>query len=247
MKKNIGTFIAATSVVVSSVAYASGSNHWGYTGHEGPEHWGELDSTYILCTSGKNQSPVNLTGFIEGDLKPIAFNYTASVSELLNNGHTVQANIAAGNTITVADHTYDLKQIHFHTPSENLVEGKSFPLEGHLVHADKDGNLAVVAVMFEVGGENRALAKLWQHMPEQAGEKKMFNAKLDAGEILPKNRDYYRFNGSLTTPPCSEGVMWLVMKEPVSVSKAQVDHFAHVMHHPNNRPVQPAFARPIIR
>lgn len=245
MKKFVGTVLAAT-LLGGAAAYAEGP-HWTYSGHEGPEHWGELDPTYELCGKGKNQTPIDLTGFIEAKLPPIAFDYKGAATEILNNGHTVQANFAVGDTITVSGHTFTLKQVHFHTPSENLIEGQSFPLEGHLVHADADGNLAVVAVMYKEGAPNPALAKLWSQMPEQAGEHKPLEVQVVASELLPAKHDYFRFNGSLTTPPCSEGVWWLVMKKPATISKEQVEQFAHVMHHPNNRPVQNVNARPVLR
>ncbi len=234
-------------LLASSLALAGENPHWGYSGEEGPENWGKLAAEYGLCGSGKNQSPINLSGMISAKLPAIKFTYTTAATEVLNNGHTVQANFAPGSTITVAGHEFELKQVHFHAPSENWIDGKSFPMEGHLVHADKDGNLAVVAVMFKDGKDNPAIAKLWGQMPAKAGDKEALKAQLKADELLPKNRAYYRFNGSLTTPPCSEGVMWLVMKTPVSAGKEQVEAFAHTMHHPNNRPVQTLNARPVLK
>ena len=142
---------------------------------------------------------------------------------------------------------FELKQFHFHAPSENLIEGKSYPLEGHLVHANDRGELAVVAVMFEPGRANAALSLAWQVLPAKAGESHGLKEPVSAEQLLPAKRDYYRFSGSLTTPPCSEGVRWLVMKEPVQVSQAQIDAFKAVMHHPNNRPVQPLNGRLVLQ
>jgi carbonic anhydrase len=130
-------------------------------------------------------------------------------------------------------------------PSENLIQGKSFPMEGHLVHADKDGHLAVVAVMVGEGEASKALETAWAQMPEQ-GEKRALSSNISPLEILPEDRDYYRFNGSLTTPPCSEGVRWLVMKQPTSASKEQITKFLQVVRHHNNRPVQAVNARPVL-
>lgn len=219
--------------------------HWGYSGEGGPSNWAKLSPDNIHC-AGRNQSPVNLIGFIEADLQPIAFQYQAGGGEVLNNGHTIQVNYAKGSRIKIDNQTFNLLQFHFHAPSENQIRGKSYPLEGHLVHADKDGNLAVVAVMFSVGAENPGLAKVWEEMPAEAGEKKLMKSKVSVGDIIPATRDYYRFNGSLTTPPCSEGVRWLVLKAPGTASKAQIDAFAKVMKHPNNRPLQAANARTIL-
>jgi carbonic anhydrase len=241
------TLLTLALCFYAATAYAADGPHWGYGGAEGPEHWGELDPAFKLCSSGKNQSPVDLKGFVEADLKPIQFTYRAGAGTILNNGHTIQVNYAPGSTITVNGHRFELKQFHFHAPSENLIEGKSYPFEGHWVHADDQGNLAVVAVMFREGAANPLLAKLWREMPEKVGEKRELAEKLDVSALLPKNRDYYRFNGSLTTPPCSEGVWWLVMKKPMTVSKEQVEQFAHAMRHPNNRPVQSLNARPVLQ
>jgi carbonic anhydrase len=194
-----------------------------------------------------NQSPIDLTGLIEAELAPVQFDYKPGGSEVLNNGHTVQVTYAPGSKITLDGREFELKQFHFHAPSENHIEGRSYPMEGHLVHADKDGNLAVVAVMFEEGAANAALTTSWAEMPEKAGQKRRIAEPVSAEGLLPANRDYYRFNGSLTTPPCSEGVRWLVMKDPVTASKEQIERFAHVMHHPNNRPVQPINARTVLQ
>lgn len=239
--------IIAASLIASPAVFASGKTHWEYSGHEGPEHWGELAPEFSACATGVNQSPINLTGFIEAELPPIKFSYKTQASEILNNGHTIQANFAPGSTITLDGMAFELKQVHFHNPSENLINGKSYPLEGHLVHADKDGHLAVVAVMFNEGKPNAGLAALWKQMPEAAGSPVALTAGINGKDLLPSRRGYYRFNGSLTTPPCSEGVRWLVMKKPVTASREQIEQFSHVMHHPNNRPVQPVNARPVLQ
>ena len=220
--------------------------HWSYEGEGAPEHWGDIDPRFTTCSNGVNQSPINLTGFTEADLPAITFNYNLISTEMLDNGHTEQINIKEGSSITVDGIVFELKQFHFHSPSENNINGKSFPLEAHFVHASKDGKLAVVAVMFEEGKANAALTELWAQMPEKVGEHHAIDAKhLDA--LLPEDRDYYRFNGSLTTPPCTEGVRWLVMKKSVTLSKAQIETFKEVMHHQNNRPLQPTNARMILK
>jgi carbonic anhydrase len=239
------TFLVSM-LLASGLAHAAAGAHWGYTGAEGPENWSKLSPKYSAC-SGMNQSPIDLTGLIEADLAPVQFDYKPGGSEVLNNGHTVQVTYAPGSKITLDGREFELKQFHFHAPSENHIEGRSYPMEGHLVHADKDGNLAVVAVMFEEGAANAALTTSWAEMPEKAGQKRRIAEPVSAEGLLPANRDYYRFNGSLTTPPCSEGVRWLVMKDPVTASKEQIERFAHVMHHPNNRPVQPINARAVLQ
>jgi len=220
--------------------------HWSYEGEGAPENWAKIDTKFFMCKEGRNQSPINLSGFTEAELPPIDFNYHLVSTEILDNGHTEQINVKNGSSITIDGITFDLKQFHFHTPSENNINGESFPLEAHFVHASKDGTLAVVAVMFNEGEANAALTELWAQMPEKAGEHHAIDAKhLDA--LLPKDRDYYRFNGSLTTPPCTEGVRWLVMKNAVTLSKAQIKKFAKIMHLHNNRPIQNTYARIILK
>lgn len=243
MKKMILTLgLSVLSLTVTAGEKAA----WSYSGEAGPEQWAKLTPEYVTC-SGKNQSPVNLSGFIKADLKPIKFSYKAENDEILNNGHTVQINLPEGSSIAVDGKQFALKQFHFHAPSENLIDGKSYPLEAHLVHADKDGNLAVVAVMFKEGKANKALEKAWVQLPEKEGEKSNLTTLLSATELLPVKRGYYSFSGSLTTPPCSEGVRWLVMKQPMTASQSQIEAFTHAVHHENNRPVQAINARAILR
>ena len=245
MKKRMSAVTAALTLLAGNV-WASGG-HWGYTDAIAPEHWGSLDPAYALCDTGVNQSPINLTDFIESELEPIRFNYTGLVTEIVHNGHTVQAKYTAGSTITVNGHTFSLKQFHFHTPAENLINGERFQMEAHFVHADPDGNLAVIAVMYNIGEENAELNKIWRQMPDEAGQGAGMSSQVRADYLLPEKKEYYRFNGSLTTPPCTEGVLWLVMKDPVSVSEAQVRQLAEALGHPNNRPVQPVNARPVLQ
>lgn len=244
------TYVSFASVSFASDAPAEktshSSSHWEYSGEAGPEHWATLNPEFNDC-AGKNQSPIDITNTIEADLKILDINYKNNANEVINNGHTIQVNTLEGSRLTVDNIPFELKQFHFHAPSENLIEGKSFAMEGHLVHKDKAGNLAVIAIMFEEGETNNALEKAWAKMPEAAGEKALLSNMMSAADLLPDSLDYYRFNGSLTTPPCSEGVRWLVLKKPVTASREQIEKFSHVMHHPNNRPVQPVFARPVLR
>ena len=223
------------------------AQHWGYEGEAAPQNWGKLDAKFALCASGKNQSPIDLKGVVEADLKPLKFDYKAGIADIVNNGHTVQVNYAPGSSLPVDGVVFELKQFHFHSPSENKISGKQFPLEGHLVHADKDGNLAVVAVMFQEGAANALLTRLWEKMPGKAGDKSALPTGLSVSQMLPKERDYYRFNGSLTTPPCSEGVRWLVMTKQATASKAQIQQFSKAVGIANNRPIQPTNARAVLQ
>ena len=236
----------ATLALLSSVSVAENA-HWGYTGHGSPDKWAELSPDNKMCGIGKNQSPINVTTSLDADLEPLKLAYAKSSKEIVNNGHTIQVNMEAGDTLTVDGISFDLKQFHFHTPSENHIDGKSFPLEAHFVHLDKDGNIAVLALMFEEGKENTQLAKVWEKMPKEADAKSELKLDQIASSLLPESKEYYRFNGSLTTPPCTEGVRWLVLKTPATISKAQVEKFLHTMHHPNNRPIQATNARVIAK
>jgi carbonic anhydrase len=238
--------LATSAVIVLATTGTALAQHWGYDGEAGPQNWGK-DAKYAVCASGKNQSPIDLKGFVEADLKPLKLDYKAGIADILNNGHTVQINYGPGSSLTVDGFAFELKQFHFHSPSENKVNGKQFPLEGHLVHADKDGNLAVVAVMFQEGAAHTLLTRLWEKMPNKAGEKSTLPSGLNVTQLLPKERGYYRFNGSLTTPPCSEGVRWFVMKKPATASKTQIEQFSKAVGVANNRPIQPTNARAVLQ
>ena len=220
--------------------------HWGYAGDTGPLRWAELSAAYRAC-AGSNQSPVDLARFAEADLAPIQFNYAASGIEVVNNGHTVQVTSAAGSQITANGRVYSLRQFHFHAPSEHHVNGDSFPMEAHLVHAAADGALAVVAVLFRAGDANAMLADTLKNVPGSVDEAHVFRSPLAPAGLLPANRDYYRLNGSLTTPPCTEGVLWLVLKQPAYASPAQIEAFTKMLPGPNNRPLQPLNARIVLR
>jgi len=226
------------------------SLHWGYSGSEGPEFWGDLSANYSTCKTGSNQSPVDIKGsLLDANLPVIPFKYNMlTPSMIINNGHTVQVNMWSGGEITVDDIKFKLKQFHFHTPSENKINGQSFPLEAHFVHLSEDNEIAVVAILFSPGAADATLTNLWENLPMDKGdESKLDSHSLKPLEMEAKLSNYYRFNGSLTTPPCTEGVIWMVMKQPMMVSKEQVEAFTHVMHHPNNRPVQPVNARPVLQ
>ena len=235
-------------LILNLNAFASEHNkesHWNYNGENSPSNWGKLNPKFKTCSDGVNQSPIDLKNFIDANLTDIPFNYKSTSTEILNNGHTIQVNIAKGSTIKVDGILFELKQFHFHTPSENNINSKSFPLEAHFVHLSKDGKIAVVALMFKKGKKNKILENFWAKMPMKSGDKtKLLIEKLET--LLPKSRDYYRFNGSLTTPPCTEGVRWIVLKEVATLSKAQIKKFTEVMGHSNNRPIQATNARMII-
>jgi carbonic anhydrase len=237
--------ISLTGFVGAAEEHAGHGAHWGYKGDVGPDRWTTLKPEFAAC-AGKNQSPIDVSETIDAKLKLVGFGYKAGGYEVVNNGHTIQVNIEDGSHIIVDNAHFNLKQFHFHSPSENHISGKSYPLEAHLVHADKDGNLAVVAVVFNEGKANAVVDAAWREMPKAEG-KNALSTKVSAAGLLPKDRAYYRYNGSLTTPPCTEGVRWIVMKKPMTVSKDQLNAFQSTLGFANNRPIQPANARPVLK
>ncbi|RMH17222.1 MAG: carbonic anhydrase family protein [Gammaproteobacteria bacterium] len=242
--------VSAFLIAAMGVSGCSGEHHahWSYEGKTGPAHWGKLDEAYAMCKHGMNQSPINILDAIKAELPPLNIHYQPGSTAILNNGHTIQVDYKKGNVLKMDGHEFVLKQFHFHSPSENQIKGVSYPLEAHLVHADAKGNLAVVAIMFETGKKNDVIEALWKKMPKHEDDRhSLERSKIHVGDLLPPNLDYYRYNGSLTTPPCSEGVRWFVLKTPVPVSEEQVKTFEQVMHHHNNRPTQPLNARKVLQ
>jgi carbonic anhydrase len=244
MKKAV--LSVATASAIFGIAVAGGAGSWSYHGDTGPEHWGDLKEDYIMCKIGKNQSPVDISRIVEAELKDIEIHYSPGATSLLNNGHTVKVSYESGSYIVVDGIKFELKQFHFHAPSEHTVKGKSYPFEAHFVHADKDGNLAVIGVLFKEGKENPVIKKLWENLPSHVGEKVKLAHKINAYDLLPKKKKYYRYSGSLTTPPCSEGVRWIVMTAEMEMSKEQIEKFRKLMGGDTNRPVQPINARMIL-
>jgi len=222
--------------------------HWGYSADVGPSHWGMLNEKFHMCSEGHQQSPINIEESAGKDveLPPLAINYTKGSKSIINNGHTVQINIQDGDTLNINGEAYALKQFHFHTPSENHINGKSFPLEAHFVHATKDGKLAVIAVMFEEGSANPTLAKIVKQFPlEHNKEQELKFSKDYLNVIMPSKRDYYHFMGSLTTPPCTENVNWFVLKTPQTATAEQIAAMHKEIGMNDNRPVQPVNGRVI--
>ncbi len=255
MKKILVCMVMMAALVFGGTVWASepaaggghgDKPHWGYVGEGGPAHWGDLNSEYAACKEGHSQSPIDITGALDIDQPPIQFSYQAVPLHLVNNGHTIKITYAPGSTITVNGQTYKLLQFHFHSQSENAVNGRLFPMEAHLVHADENGKLAVVGVMFEDGAANPFVEELWKYMPALANSTmNVSNESINVMNMLPVNKDYYSWEGSLTTPPCTEGVKWMLLKEPVTISEDQVKKLQMVMHGGNNRPVQPLYGRTI--
>lgn len=212
---------------------------WTYEGEEGPEYWGELDPAYATCSGGTEQSPIDVSGPAEADIANIEFDYqVVSPLHIVNNGHTEQVVIPDGSGIRLDGKQYPLKQFHFHAPSEHTVDGVAEAMELHLVHITEAGEIAVVGVLLAEGEENAALKSVFEAMPAMAGPQQEVTGSVDLNALLPAQLTTYRYMGSLTTPPCSEGVNWLLMTDRSSVSTAQVEAFRKVFGQ-DARPVQP--------
>ncbi len=244
--------LVACLLGLSSILSAGVHGEWGYSGESDPAHWGDLNPDFFMCRDGKNQSPINIdtTKLVHtNSLKDLDFAYNTGAKEAVNNGHTIKVDVAKGSYLNLDGIQFELIQFHFHSPSENEIDGRSFPLEAHFVHQSKDGQLAVVAVMYESGKENKVLKKVCRTIFSNLHE--VHKCKLSAKDInalLPKNKDYYRFSGSLTTPPCSEGVRWIVLANYLQINKKQTEKFVNVMMKGHNhRPVQAINARKILK
>jgi carbonic anhydrase len=270
MFKNTFYSLILTMSICSNVFSSGGSSHWSYGGSDGPQNWGHLTESYQLCSSGINQSPIDINSTTQSKLFSLNFNYFPATLQILNNGHTIQYNYGKINSgpeyfvtienkqyalptamennssISISGETYNLLQVHFHSPSEHKVNGRSYPLEAHFVHANSQDQLAVVGILFENGVSNDFVSTPWQHMPASTGTPQTINnVTLNAENLLPGNRDYYHYRGSLTTPPCSEGVRWFVMKSPRTVSSSQISKFVSTVGN-NARPVQAVNSRFIL-
>lgn len=212
---------------------------WNYGAERGPDHWAEIDPGFATCRTGQHQSPVDIAGDVVIERVPVSFNYKTGPASIVNLGHTLQVNVAPGSVLRFADETYELLQFHFHTPSENTFNGTHYPLEIHLVHRSEAGRLAVISLMVEPGAEG-PVDDL--PLPEHEGSSEALTTPLDPTVLLPDDRGYVAFEGSLTTPPCSEGVQWIVMRSQVFAEQETLSHIAAMLGR-TNRPTQPLNGR----
>ena len=236
---------AAAESAAGQAAPAKAPAPWTYQAPNGPAQWGDLDAAYATCKTGARQSPIDIKDAVKAELAPIRFDYKLSPLRIVNNGYTVQINYEPGSSITVNGAVYNLVQFHFHHPSENEIDGQRFDMELHLVHKNAEGRVAVVAVMLKKGAESAPIRDLWTYLPKEIGkEAEHKKVRLNAEDFLPNERNYYKFSGSITIPPCTEGVDWYVMRQPVEVSPSQIAAFAKLF--PDNaRPLEPTNGRPI--
>jgi carbonic anhydrase len=221
-----------------SLIGAAAVTHWGYSGHEGPQNWGELEPAFQTCSHGKLQSPIDLASPIHASIGSIKLAYRSEPLRIVNNGHTILCNYAHGSTLTLRGHLYELKQFHFHIPSEHTINGKRYAMELHLVHEDAKDNAAVLGVLLEPGNGNSTIQKIWDNMPLNAGpERAIRNVSINARDLVPTENPYFEYLGSLTTPPCAENIQWIVLATPLHISREQIDKF-HRAYAMNARPIQ---------
>ena len=212
---------------------------------ENPSHWGMLAKEYRTCETGNRQSPINITMTHHGDhSQKLEFHYQTSRLHEMNNGHTIQVSHLSGCRVDLNDRKYQLRQFHFHAPSEHHIEDTAFPMEMHLVHQDEKGHVLVIAVMMATDAPQPVLSKLWNWLPEQMRKEVSIPLEVKLTNILPTNTHHYTYSGSLTTPPCTEGVQWIVLKEPMHVTQQDVDQFVQIIGK-NARPIQPLHNRHI--
>jgi carbonic anhydrase len=220
--------------------------HWDYVGKYGPVNWGKIDPAWRACSAGKEQSPIDIRGAkLNKTLPPIEFHYLAGAVTIENTGHTIQINVNPGSYIVAGGTRYDLVQFHFHHPGEEAVHGKLADMVVHLVHKSADGKLAVIAVRLheDTSDANATLSTLWAKLPTQSGQKNNIPL-LNPGGLLPADRGYWTFMGSLTTPPCTEGVRWFVFEQEVVISREQLNQFSQ-LYPINSRPLQDTHGRRI--
>lgn len=222
---------------------------WDYSGKKAPQHWAELKDEFALCGQGMNQSPVSLSSVSAFDvsLPAITPDYSHAAESIEYNGHSVELHFTSGNRLQLGNQTFMLQQVYFHSPAEHTIDGQHMPMEIHFVHRNEQGQLTVLAVLVKEGAANNALTNAWAQMPDNFSKPQPLTSPVKASALLPASFDYFSYNGSLTTPPCSEGVRWLVLKTPITVSPAQLEQFRTRMGHDNNRPLQPLNARPALQ
>jgi carbonic anhydrase len=221
----------------ASTSFSEEAHHWSYDGTTGPDKWGSLDAASRACSAGGQESPVDIVGAISSRLPPLDIQWRKRPDTIINNGHTIQLNFAEGDTLNVGDRRYVLTQFHFHHPSEHLIGGKAFAMEVHFVHAAAAGGFAVVGVFIAAGSANAVFNKIVSTMPAEEGPPVPADPAIDPNGLLPARGTYYRYEGSLTTPPCAETVDWLVLANRIEVAEADIARFAK-LYPMNARPVQ---------
>ena len=240
-------FAALSLTCLATIAAAQSATHWDYRGKYGPLVWGKLDPAYRTCSEGCEQSPIDIRGARRNKaLKPIEFHYISGAVRLENDGHTVVVRVNPGSYIVADGVRYDLQYYDFHSPSEESVNGRLSDMDVQLMHKSADGKLAVIAVRLSENQDapNATLATLWQNLPMTTGATEKITEMVNAGGLLPAERGYWTYMGSLTTPPCTEGVRWFVLEQEVSLSRDQLRAFT-ALFKINSRPLQDPHGRRI--
>lgn len=231
-----GGLAAGAAALCPCLAHASGEVHWTYEGFNGPEKWGELGHDFAACAIGREQSPIDLARALPADIPGITLLWKTPEWEVANNGHTIQVQGKGGGHALIDGVKFDLLQFHFHTPSEHAVDGRRFPMEVHFVHKSAEGGLAVIGVMMEGGGENALFHEIMMLAPKEEGHSPL--GTIDPRGLVGGLDHLWRYQGSLTTPPCAETVLWTVLRQPVRVADADIAAFA-ALFPMNARPLQP--------
>ena len=247
----LGTVLGGLALGISAPLFAQqssaqqGSSTWAYEGKTGPLNWGHLDPANKACSVGKEQSPIDIRGArVDKSLKPIEFHYVSGSMTLTNTGHTIEVTPPAGGYIVADGVRYDLTGFHFHHPGEEPVKGKLSDMSVHLVHKSADGKIAVIAVRLNEGNGNAILAGLWPHLPKKVGATEKVTEALSPAGLLPTDKGYWTYQGSLSEPPCTEGVRWFVFEQQAELDREQLKAFGY-LYKVNSRMVQPTHGRKI--
>jgi carbonic anhydrase len=239
--------VVALPALIATLAYGADPN-WSYSGATGPAKWGALSKEFKECKTGEAQSPIDIPDekARKGDLAPLLFNYKPSPLRIIDNGHTIQVNYAPGSFVNIEGKRYELQELHFHKPAEEKIDGKGHDMDAQLVHKGPDGKPIVIAILLDAGKDNKLVKTLWDNLPKSQGKEQVLDAvKINAVDLLPDNKGYYTYTGSLTTPPCTEQITWYVLKSPVQISAEQIARFGK-SYPMNARPIQPLHDRDIM-
>lgn len=252
MRQRLATILAILVTVLVTAAVPTGmaaeGPAWSYSGTTGPTRWDRLSKEYKECKTGEAQSPIDIPDAKarKGDIAALLFNYKRVPLKIEDNGHTIEVAYPPGSFVSIEGKRYELQEFHFHKPAEEKIDGKGFDMDAHLVHKGPDGKTIVIAILFTAGKENKTIKALWDNLPKEKGkEHAVDSVKIDAVDLLPVDKGYYTYAGSLTTPPCSEGVTWYVLKSPVQMSADQIARFGRI-YPMNARPIQPFHDRDIL-
>lgn len=237
MKKALLVSVLSCFLISPALAEEHSSQSWGYIGSGAPHKWGELGAGFEVCKSGTEQSPVNIDRFMQEGVPALNMAYSAVPLVVANTGYTVQVNVAPGTGFRANDTNFNLLNFQFRTPSEHYVDGAPYPMEAQFFHKAADGAVSIVSVMFKVGAHNPLIEGIWQNVPQVGSSKDVSGVEINPSDLMPEDKSFFIYQGSLTAPPCTEGVTWYVMQEPIELSAQQLKAFQAVFPI-NARPIQ---------